>query len=107
MNTNLQLKLQVLGDPTRRAIFERLAHGPVAVVDIAAELPVSRSAVSQHLKVLKEAGLVTNERAANRNLYQLNPKGLAGLRDYFDQFWRESLQSFKQAAEKSFKEKGK
>ncbi|HKT31004.1 MAG TPA: metalloregulator ArsR/SmtB family transcription factor [Gammaproteobacteria bacterium] len=107
MNANLQLKVQVLGDPTRMAIFERLADGPLAVVDIAEGLPVTRSAVSQHLKVLKEAGLVTNERAANRNLYQLSPQGVAGLRDYFDRFWRESLQSFKQAAEKSFKEKSK
>ncbi|MBU6422383.1 MAG: winged helix-turn-helix transcriptional regulator [Gammaproteobacteria bacterium] len=107
MKTNAQTKLQVLGDPTRMAIFERLADGPLAVVDIAEGLPVTRSAVSQHLKVLKEAGLITNERAANRNLYQLNPKGVAGLRDYFDQFWRESLQSFKQAAEKSYKEKSR
>lgn len=105
MNTNAQAKLQVLGDSTRMAIFERLADGPLAVVDIAEGLPVSRSAVSQHLKVLKDAGLVTNERAANRNLYQLNPQGVAGLRDYFDRFWRESLQSFKQAAEKSYREK--
>ncbi|HKV97673.1 MAG TPA: metalloregulator ArsR/SmtB family transcription factor [Gammaproteobacteria bacterium] len=107
MHTNLQLKLQVLGDPTRRAIFERLAHGPLAVVDIADGLPVTRPAVSQHLKVLKEAGLVTNERAANRNLYQLNPAGVAALRDYLDQFWQQSLQTFKKTAEKSFKEKTK
>lgn len=97
----------MLGDPTRMAIFERLAQGPLAVVDIAEGLPVSRSAVSQHLKLMKDAGLVSNRRAANRNLYQLNPKGVAGLRDYFDQFWRESLQSFRQAAEKSYKEKSK
>ena len=89
------------------AIFERLAHGPLAVVDIADGLPVTRPAVSQHLKVLKDAGLVTNERAANRNLYQLNPAGVAALRDYLDQFWQQSLQSFKKAAEKSFKEKSK
>lgn len=107
MHTNLQLKLQVLGDPTRMAIFERLAHGPLAVVDIADGLPVTRPAVSQHLKVLKDAGLVTNERAANRNLYQLNPAGVAALRDYLDQFWQQSLQAFKKAAEKSFKEKTK
>lgn len=107
MHTNLQLKLQVLGDPTRMAIFERLAHGPLAVVDIADGLPVTRPAVSQHLKVLKDAGLVTNERAANRNLYQLNPAGVTALRDYLDQFWQQSLQAFKKAAEKSFKEKTK
>lgn len=107
MSTNLQLKLQVLGDPTRRAIFERLAHGPLAVVDIADGLPVTRPAVSQHLKVLKEAGLVTNERAANRNLYQIDPAGVAALRDYLDQFWHQSLQAFKKTAEKSFKEKSR
>lgn len=111
MKTNLQAKLQVLGEPTRLAIFERLAHGPAAVVDIAAELPVSRSAVSQHLKVLQDAGLVTYQRAANRNLYQLDLKGVTGLRDYFDRFWQDSLQSFKHAAEKSYakpsKEKSK
>ncbi|MBU6469995.1 MAG: winged helix-turn-helix transcriptional regulator [Gammaproteobacteria bacterium] len=107
MNTNLQFKLQVLGDPTRMAIFERLARGPLAVVDIADGLPVTRPAVSQHLKVLKDAGLVTNERAANRNLYQLNPAGVAALRDYLDRFWQQSLQAFKKAAEKSFKEKSR
>ncbi|HEX5340388.1 MAG TPA: metalloregulator ArsR/SmtB family transcription factor, partial [Gammaproteobacteria bacterium] len=74
-------------------------------VDIAAGLPVTRSAVSQHLRVLKEAGLITNQRAANRNLYRLDPQGVADLRDYFDRFWRESLLAFKQAAEKSYKEK--
>ena len=107
MKTNLKIPLQVLGDPTRMAIFERLARGPLAVVDIAEGLPVTRSAVSQHLKVLKDAGLVTDQRAANRRLYQINPKGVAGLRDYFDQFWQESLQAFKQTAEKSAKEKSK
>lgn len=89
------------------AIFERLARGPLAVVDIADGLPVTRPAVSQHLKVLKDAGLVTNERAANRNLYQLNPAGVAALRDYLDRFWQQSLQAFKKAAEKSFKEKSR
>lgn len=107
MKTNLKLRVQVLGDPTRMAIFERLARGPLAVGEIARGLPVTRPAVSQHLKVLKDAGLVTDERAANRRLYQINPAGVAGLRDYFDQFWQESLQAFKKAAEKSFKEKNK
>lgn len=101
MKTNLKYRLQVLGDPTRVAIFERLARGPLAVVEIAEGLPVSRSAVSQHLKVLKDAGLVTSQRASNRNLYQLDPKGVAALRDYFDRFWGESLQAFKKAAEQS------
>lgn len=107
MKTNLQLRVRVLGDATRMAIFERLARGPLSVGEIARGLPVTRPAVSQHLKVLKDAGLVTDERAANRRLYQINPQGVAGLRDYFDQFWQESLQAFKKAAEKSFKEKSK
>lgn len=96
-----------MGDPTRMAIFERLARGPLAVGEIARGLPVTRPAVSQHLKVLKNAGLVTDERAANRRLYQINPQGVAGLRDYFDRFWQESLQAFKKAAEKSYKEKSR
>ena len=107
MNTNLQLRVQVLGDPTRMAIFERLARGPLSVGEIAKGLPVTRPAVSQHLKVLKDAGLVTDERAANRRLYQIDPAGVAGVRDYFDQFWQESLHAFKQAAEKSNREKSK
>ncbi len=87
------------------AIFERLERGPLAVGEIARSLPVTRSAVSQHLKVLKDVGLVTSQRAANRQIYQIDADGVAGLRDYFDHFWQESLQSFKHAAEKSFKEK--
>jgi DNA-binding transcriptional ArsR family regulator len=78
--------LAALGDPTRRAIFERLAAGPVAVGEIARDLPVSRPAVSQHLKVLKEAGLVVDRPAGARRLYQLDPDGVAALRGYFDQF---------------------
>lgn len=83
------------------AIFERLSQGPMAVVDIAKGFPVTRSAVSQHLKVLKDAGLVIDERSANRRLYRIDPKGVAGLRDYFDQFWRNSLLAFKKAAEQT------
>ena len=97
--------MQALGDPTRMAIFERLERGPLAVGEIARDLPVTRSAVSQHLKVLKDVGLVTSQRAANRQIYRIDADGVAGLRDYFDRFWQESLQSFKHAAEKSFKEK--
>jgi DNA-binding transcriptional ArsR family regulator len=99
------LRVQALGDPTRMAIFERLERGPLAVGDIARGLPVTRSAVSQHLKVLKDVGLVTSQRAANRQIYRIDADGVAGLRDYFDRFWEESLQSFKQAAERSAKEK--
>ena len=94
-----------MGDPTRMAIFERLERGPLSVGEIARDLPVTRSAVSQHLKVLKIVGLVTDQRAANRRLYQIDADGVAGLRDYFDRFWQESLQAFKQAAEKSVKGK--
>jgi DNA-binding transcriptional ArsR family regulator len=92
--------MDALGDPTRRAIFERLANGPKAVGEIASELPVSRPAVSQHLKVLKQAGLVTDRAEGTRRLYQLNPQGIRDLRAYFDQFWDQALASFKEAAEK-------
>lgn len=89
------------------AIFERLARGPLPVGEIARGLPVTRSAVSQHLKILKTVGLVTSERAANRQIYRIDAEGVAGLRDYFDQFWQESLQAFKQAAEKTGKGKSR
>jgi DNA-binding transcriptional ArsR family regulator len=88
-----------LGDPTRRAIFERLADRPQAVGELARGLPVSRPAVSQHLKVLKEAGLVTDRAAGNRRIYQLNPDGVGALRSYLDRFWRSSLAAFRTAAE--------
>lgn len=107
MKTNLKLRVQALGDPTRMAIFERLARGPLPVGEIARGLPVTRSAVSQHLKILKTVGLVTSERAANRQIYRIDAEGVAGLRDYFDRFWQESLQAFKQAAEKTGKGKSR
>jgi DNA-binding transcriptional ArsR family regulator len=91
--------LTALGDPTRRAIFERLGEGPCAVVELAGELPVSRPAVSQHLKVLKEAGLVIDRPAGNRRIYQLDPDGVGALRAYLDQFWNRSLAAFKSAVE--------
>lgn len=91
--------LQALGDPTRRSVLERLRDGPRAVGEIAAELPVSRPAVSQHLRVLKEAGLVTERQNGTRRLYRVDPEGLAGLREYLDGFWEEALASFKAAAE--------
>ncbi len=91
--------LTALGDPTRRAIFERLADHPLAVGELAAELPVSRPAVSQHLKVLKDAGLVLDRRAGNRRIYQLNPDGVGAMCAYLDQFWNRSLAAFKAAAE--------
>jgi DNA-binding transcriptional ArsR family regulator len=91
--------LTALGDPTRRAIFEHLARRPAAVVDLAAMLPVSRPAVSQHLKVLKEAGLVHDAAVGNRRVYSLDPGGLTGLRDYLDRFWNLALNSFKERVE--------
>jgi DNA-binding transcriptional ArsR family regulator len=91
--------LDALGDATRRAIFERLADRPRAVGELARELPVSRPAVSQHLKVLKDAGLVVDRRAGTRRIYQLNPDGVGALRAYFDQFWNRSLAAFKAAVE--------
>ncbi|HET8673973.1 MAG TPA: metalloregulator ArsR/SmtB family transcription factor [Thermoleophilaceae bacterium] len=88
-----------MGDPTRRAIFERLADGPRAVGELAKDLPVSRPAVSQHLKVLKEAGLVIDRQAGNRRIYQLNPDGVGDLRAYLDQFWNRALTAFQRAVE--------
>lgn len=92
--------LAALGDPTRRAIFERLAGGPQAVGELAKDLPVSRPAVSQHLKVLKDAGLVTDRRDGTRRLYQLDPTGIEAVRTYFDTLWTNALAAFKQAVEK-------
>jgi DNA-binding transcriptional ArsR family regulator len=96
--------LTALGDPTRRAIFERLADRPRAVGELASELPVSRPAVSQHLKVLKDAGLVTDRRAGNRRIYQLDLDGVGALRAYLDRFWNRSLAAFKAAVEQTDEE---
>jgi DNA-binding transcriptional ArsR family regulator len=93
-----------LGDPTRRAIFERLADRPRAVGELAAELPVSRPAVSQHLKVLKEARLVVDRRAGTRRIYQLDPDGLGALRADLEQFWTKALAAYKVAAERTMEE---
>jgi DNA-binding transcriptional ArsR family regulator len=86
--------LDALGDPTRRQIFESLRGGPRSVGELADGLPVSRPAVSQHLRVLKEAGLVSDRKEGTRRLYRVDPRGLAGLRDYFDGFWGEALARF-------------
>jgi DNA-binding transcriptional ArsR family regulator len=88
-----------LGDPTRRDIFERVAARPQSVGEIAGELPVSRPAVSQHLRVLKDAGLVSDGAAGNRRIYRMNPQGLEHLRAYLDHFWSHALAAFKAAAE--------
>jgi DNA-binding transcriptional ArsR family regulator len=93
--------MTALGDPTRRAIFERLIGAPRPVGELAAELPVTRPAVSQHLKVLKDAGLVVDRHAGTRRLYQVDPQALADLRAYFDAFWDQSLAAFKDAAEQA------
>jgi DNA-binding transcriptional ArsR family regulator len=93
------LAFSALSDPTRRTIFERLGNRPSAVVDLAADLPVSRPAVSQHLKVLKEAGLVRDVQVGTRRIYSLDPAGIEGLRDYLDRFWNTALRSFKSRVE--------
>jgi DNA-binding transcriptional ArsR family regulator len=93
-----------LGDRTRRTIFSRLTRRPCAVGELARELPVSRPAVSQHLKVLKDAGLVTDRPDGNRRIYQVNPDGLQALRADLDQFWSSALAGFKDTVEEQMKE---
>jgi DNA-binding transcriptional ArsR family regulator len=92
--------LDALGDRTRRQIFESLRGGPRSVGELADGLPVSRPAVSQHLRVLKQAGLVTDRKQGTRRLYRVDPGGLAGLRDYFEGFWGEALARFAAEARK-------
>jgi DNA-binding transcriptional ArsR family regulator len=94
----LQAGLDALGDGTRMAIFQRLSHGPLAVQELADTLPVSRPAVSQHLRVLKDAGLVTDSKAGTRRMYQLDPEGVARLRAHFDLVWERALGAFERAA---------
>jgi DNA-binding transcriptional ArsR family regulator len=96
-----------LGDPTRRVILGYLAERPRPVGELARELPVSRPAVSQHLKVLKEAGLVTDESAGTRRIYRVNPEGLAELRTQLDRFWSQALANFKLLAEQATDEEEK
>jgi DNA-binding transcriptional ArsR family regulator len=98
--------LAVLADPTRRKVFERLRHGPRAVNAIASGLPVSRPAVSQHLKVLKGAGLVEERTEGVRRIYSLRREGLMELREWLDSFWSDALEAFKLEAERSHKAKG-
>jgi DNA-binding transcriptional ArsR family regulator len=88
-----------LGDATRRAIFELLAEGPSPVGELARELPVTRPAVSQHLKVLKEAGLVTDHAVGTRRLYRIRPEGVAALRTYLDRMWDDALTAFAAAVD--------
>ena len=93
-----------LGDPTRRAIFERLADRPLAVGELARELPVSRPAVSQHLKVLKDARLVVDQRDGNRRVYRLDPDGVGALRADLERYWSKALAAYKTVVEQQAKE---
>ena len=93
-----------LGDPTRRAIFERLAERPQAVGELARALPVSRPAVSQHLKVLKEARLVVDTPAGNRRIYRVDPDGVDALRIQLDRFWSTALATYKEVVEQDIQE---
>jgi DNA-binding transcriptional ArsR family regulator len=97
--------LDALGDPTRREIYERLARAPMAVGELASELPVSRPAVSQHLRVLKQAGLVRAQEDGARRIHHLDPDGLRALREHFDGFWDLALASFKAEAERNERSK--
>jgi len=99
--TYQQPQLDALGDGTRRAILERLLDGPRAVGDLARDFPMTRPAISQHLKVLRDANLVVAQAAGNRRIYRVDPAGLASLRTYLDRFWTHALAAFKSAAERA------
>jgi len=103
VETDEAAALTALADPTRRAVFELVARRPSAVAEIARDLPVSRPAVSQHLKVLKEAHLVRDRPEGARRIYSIDPRGLAAVRNYFEQFWQISLGSFREAAERAYR----
>jgi DNA-binding transcriptional ArsR family regulator len=96
--------LAALADPTRRTLFELIGEGPQPVGELARRMPVSRPAVSQHLRVLKDAGLVRDRAVGTRRLYQVNPDGLAALRAYLDRFWDQTLGAFATAAEQAREE---
>ena len=99
VQTNHHAQLNALGDATRRGILSRLLNGPLPVGELAKEFPVSRPAISQHLKILKEAKLVVDVPSGNRRLYQLNPEGFDSLRDFCDHFWTQALAAFKEKVE--------
>jgi len=101
---NADLAFSALYDPTRRSVFERLRDGPKPVAEIARGLHVTRPAVSQHLKVLKEAGLVVDRSEGTRRIYQIDPKGLGAMRAWLDQFWDSALTAFAAELERSKKE---
>lgn len=96
-----QEKFEALAVTTRRQVFEKLRAGPLSVNDLADGIPVSRPAVSQHLKVLKDAGLVTEERQGVKRIYRVEEAGLAEMRDYFDRFWDQALDAYRRSLEKS------
>jgi DNA-binding transcriptional ArsR family regulator len=97
--------MNALGDPTRRRIFDRLAQGPKPVGELARGLPVSRPAVSQHLRVMKDAGLVTERAEGTRRVYRVDPSGVIALRAYFEDFWDRALVSFQDEAEQTERSK--
>ncbi len=99
MNTYQEAQLDALGDATRRAIVRRLLRGPESVGRLAEEFPVSRPAISQHLRILKEAKLVSDEASGTRRVYRLDPQGFESVRAYFDQFWSVALTAFQQKVE--------
>lgn len=101
MDTYLQAGLEALGDPTRLAIFLKLTKGPLAVNQLARNLPISRPAVSQHLRVLKHVRLVTDRKAGTRRIYRVNPEGIAALRMHFDELWGRALTAFQSAADQT------
>lgn len=104
MNDYQDAQFEALGDATRRAILARLADGPLPVGEIARDFPMSRPAISQHLRVLKRAGLVTDSAAGTRRLYAVNPDAIDSLRKYFDVFWARALAAFKKKVEQDAKE---
>lgn len=106
-NRSAAVALSSLADPTRRAIFERLAEAPSAVGVLARELPVSRPAVSQHLRVLKEAGLVTDDAEGTRRIYRIDPAGIGAIRDWLDRLWADQLDAFKAYADRVSEEESK
>ncbi|WP_280339611.1 ArsR/SmtB family transcription factor [Nocardia neocaledoniensis] len=101
MDAFKDVDLAILGDPTRKAIFERLARRPSSVGELAESLPVTRQAVSQHLRVLKEGGLVVATPEGTKRIYRINPAGLAAIQAYFQSIWDEALTAFQKAAEQA------
>lgn len=101
MKTYQEIQLNAIGDGTRRAILARLMKGPLAVGELARHFPVSRPAISQHLRILKDANLVMDRPEGTKRVYQLNPEGFASLRDYFDAYWMHALAAFKKKVEEA------